>query len=55
MKRNDDLRSLEEDWSVILANYIHWNHFYGHSKRGVFAVWILEENAMGLHILIVEL
>ena len=26
----------EEDRRVILSNHIHWNHFYGRSKLGVF-------------------
>ena len=36
MKQKVDLRSLEEDRSVILTYHIHWNHFYGCWKWGVF-------------------
>ena len=36
MKRKVELKSLEDDRSVILTNHILWNHFYGFWKLGVF-------------------
>jgi len=36
MKWKVELKSLEEDESVILTNHIHWYHFYGFWKWGVF-------------------
>lgn len=53
MKPKVDLRSLEDDRCVLLANQMHLNPFYGQNK--VFLAMVtLEERSMETHILVVE-
>ena len=47
MLQKVDLWSINEVRSVNLVNHMHWNHFFGYLKLGVFDDGSLETASMG--------